>query len=298
MLLAAILLGTLAALFAALFFLQRANLRKARRELEAINREGGNRRLHLASPDREMESLFEAINQTLDQRQTEEIHHALAGKELRRQIANISHDLRTPLTSIIGYLQLAQDSRTTPEERAHAMEVVSARTRSLQTLIGGFYELSRLDANEYDLHPAPVDLSVILSAQLAAFYDDFTGKRLEMHVEVPEHLPAVWADADAAQRIFANLLQNILRYAHSEVWVTARAGTAVTTVFANDTQLLKKEDIPHIFDRFYTGDQMRSGHSTGLGLAIVKRLAEQMGCEVTASLEGSRFAISIRWKNS
>lgn len=298
MIAAVVLLGALAALFAALFFLQRANLRKARRELAHINREGGNGRLRLASPDREMEALIEAINQTLDQRQAEGIQHVLAEKELRRQIANISHDLRTPLTSIIGYLQLAQDSRTTPEERAHAMEVVGARTRSLQTLIGGFYELSRLDANEYDLHLAAVDLSVILSAQLAAFYDDFTGKRLKMHVEVPEHLPAVWADADAAQRIFANLLQNILRYAHSEVWVTARAGAVVTTVFANDTQLLDKEDIPHIFERFYTGDQTRSGHNTGLGLAIVKRLAEQMGCEVAASLEGDRFAISIRWKNS
>lgn len=292
----AIVCGALAAVFAALFLLQRRNLRKARRALTQINREGGNRRLHLSSPDREIEALVEAVNQTLDQRQSEEIKHRIAEKELRRQIANISHDLRTPLTSILGYLQLAQEERISEEERAHAMGVIGARTRSLQTLISGFYDLSRLDANEYDVNLQQIDLGGLLCAQLASFYDDFTQKNLCMHVDVPERLPLVLADADAAQRIFGNLLQNVLRYAQSEVWITARAEPYVTTVFSNDTSLLAQEDVPHVFDRFYTGDQMRSGHNTGLGLAIVRRLAEQMGCEITASLEGERFSISIIWK--
>ena len=85
-----------------------------------------------------MEALFEEINRALDRRQSEEIQHMLAEKELRRQIANISHDLRTPLTSIIGYLQLAQADGTSTEERTHALEVIGARTRSLQMLISGF----------------------------------------------------------------------------------------------------------------------------------------------------------------
>lgn len=296
MMLMIILSGALAAVFAALFLLQRGNIRKACRDLRQINREGGNCRLHLSSPDRDMEALFEAVNQTLDQRQSEEIKHMLAEKELRRQIANISHDLRTPLTSILGYLQLAQEAQTSEEERTHAMEVIAARTRSLQTLISGFYDLSRLDANEYDVELRQVDLGGILCAQLAAFYDDFTQKNLRMHVDVPERLSPVLADADAAQRIFVNLLQNVLRYAESEVWITARADTYVTTVFSNDTHSLAQEDVSHVFDRFYTGDQMRSGHNTGLGLAIVKRLAEQMDCEITASLNKNRFSIEILWK--
>lgn len=297
MMLTAVLCGALAAGFSALFLLQRRNIRRARKDLTQINKDGGNRRLHLSSPDGEMEALFEAINRTLDQRQSEEIKHMLAEKELRRQIANISHDLRTPLTSILGYLQLAQDGQLSEEERAHAMEVIGARTRSLQTLISGFYDLSRLDANEYDVELRQIDLGGVLCAQLAAFYDDFTLKNLNMHVDVPEHLPLVLADADAAQRIFVNLLQNVLRYAESEVRVTARADAAVTTVFSNDTNLLAPADVPHVFDRFYTGDQMRSGRNTGLGLAIVKRLAEQMGCEITASLDGNRFSIQILWKS-
>ena len=213
MMLVTILFGALAALFAALFFLQRANLRRACRELRQINQEGGTRRLHLSSPDGEMEALFEEINRALDRRQSEEIQHMLAEKELRRQIANISHDLRTPLTSIIGYLQLAQADGTSTEERTHALEVIGARTRSLQMLISGFYDLSRLDANEYSLNLQQVDLGRSLCAQLASFYDDFTRKNLVMHVDVPQRLPLVLADEDAAQRIFVNLLQNVLRYA-------------------------------------------------------------------------------------
>ena len=298
MMLVTILFGALAALFAALFFLQRANLRRACRELRQINQEGGTRRLHLSSPDGEMEALFEEINRALDRRQSEEIQHMLAEKELRRQIANISHDLRTPLTSIIGYLQLAQADGTSTEERTHALEVIGARARSLQMLISGFYDLSRLDANEYSLNLQQVDLGRSLCAQLASFYDDFTRKNLVMHVDVPQHLPLVLADEDAAQRIFVNLLQNVLRYAESEVWVAvcAGAGTTITTVFTNDTSLVSQEDVPHVFERFYTGDQTRSGHNTGIGLAIVKRLAEQMGCEVSASLAGNRFSISVSWK--
>ena len=269
MMLVTILFGALAALFAALFFLQRANLRRACRELRQINQEGGTRRLHLSSPDGEMEALFEEINRALDRRQSEEIQHMLAEKELRRQIANISHDLRTPLTSIIGYLQLAQADGTSTEERTHALEVIGARTRSLQMLISGFYDLSRLDANEYSLNLQQVDLGRSLCAQLASFYDDFTRKNLVMHVDVPQRLPLVLADEDAAQRIFVNLLQNVLRYAESEVWVAVRAGTTITTVFTNDTSLVSQEDVPHVFDRFYTGDQTRSGHNTGIGLASI-----------------------------
>lgn len=91
-------------------------------------------------------------------------------------IANISHDRCTPLTSIIGYLQLAQADGTSTEERTHALEVIGARTRSLQMLISGFYDLSRLDANEYSLNLQQVDLGRSLCAQLASFYDDFTAK--------------------------------------------------------------------------------------------------------------------------
>ena len=242
-----------------------------------------------------MEALFEEINRALDRRQSEEIQHMLAEKELRRQIANISHDLRTPLTSIIGYLQLAQADGTSTEERAHALEVIGARTRSLQMLISGFYDLSRLDANEYSLNLQQVDLgrsSVHSSPLFMMIYP----QNLVMHVDVPQRLPLVLADEDAAQRIFVNLLQNVLRYAESEVWVAVRAGTTITTVFTNDTSLVSQEDVPHVFDRFYTGDQTRSGHNTGIGLAIVKRLAEQMGCEVSASLAGNRFSISVSWK--
>ena len=80
--------------------------------------------------------------------------------------------------------------------------------------------------------------------------------------------------------------------------MTGRTDAYVSTVFTNDTHLLTQEDVPHVFDRFYTGDQMRSGRNTGLGLAIVKRLAEQMGCEITASLDGNRFSITVIWSNS
>lgn len=272
---------------------QRLNLRAANRQLRAILRGDADSRLRLSAPNRGWERLLRSINDLLDARQRDLAAHAQLEQDLRRQIANISHDLRTPLTSVLGYLQLLQAADCTPGEREQYLQIIEARARALQSLVAGFYDLSRLEAGEVRFDWAQVRLDALLREQLASLYYDLVNRGLEPDLTVPEDLPPVRADAAAANRIIANLLHNALRHGENGVLriVLAREGELIAVRLTNPASHLTAEDVQHLFDRFYTADRMRTGLGTGLGLAIVRSLVLQMGGEVQASLHGGLLTI-------
>ena len=215
---------------------------------------------------------------------------------IRQQIANISHDLRTPLTSILGYLQLLEGDSLTVEERREYLGIVRGRAKALQSLITSFYDLSRLEGGEYPLSREKVDLYHVLSELVAEFYNDFEQSGFDMTVELAPGLPAVTADPAGVLRVFTNLIRNALEHGEGRMEIRLyQEGGQVVSRFSNETHALTAEDVPHVFDRFFTSDKMRTGRNTGLGLAIVKALAGQMDCRAEAALEGDMFAITLRW---
>lgn len=292
---AAALLGVLCLFLSLRVYTAERALKGAARQLR--EQSGSSARLLMAAPNRAAEDLIAAVNGLLEARQADEAKFRGREQELRRQIANISHDLRTPLTSILGYLQLLEDFHLSEEERRSYLNVVEGRAKSLQELIASFYDLSRLEGGEFPLSKEPVDLVQTLSGLLASFYNDLTGAGLDVHVDFPERLPPVLGDPSAIQRIFTNLIRNTLDHGEGrlEIRLFLDRG-AVVSAFSNDAQDMAPEDVSRVFDRFFTADKMRTGRNTGLGLAIVKALAEQMGCQPRALLDGGRFTILIRWK--
>ena len=269
------------------------------RDIRACARQlrSGRPRVSMAAPNAAAEELLTAINELLDLREREEGDYRRQEKAIRQQIANISHDLRTPLTSILGYLQLLEGDTLTPEERREYLGIVQGRAKTLQSLIVSFYDLSRLEGGEYPLARERVDLYHVLSQLVAEFYNDFEGSGFQMTVELQEGLPPVMADPAGVLRIFTNLIRNALEHGRTRMSILLRReGGQVVSTFANDAPGLTQEDVDHVFDRFYTADKMRTGQSTGLGLAIVKALAERMGHSVSAGLEGDLFQVSVRWQ--
>ena len=251
--------------------------------IEAIKREQNTKTLY---------ELNARLNEEKNAIQLEADREAIRGNILRA----VSHDLRTPLTSILGYLQLLEDPGLTEGERREYLAVIAGRARTLQSLITSFYDLSRLEGGEYLLQREKVDLYASLSGLLAAFYNDFTDRGFDMEVELAEGLPQVWADAGAVLRIFTNLIRNALEHGEGRMEIRLyQEGGQVVSRFSNETHALTAEDVPHVFDRFFTSDKMRTGRNTGLGLAIVKALAGQMDCRAEAALEGDMFAITLRW---
>ena len=276
---------------------QHRALRSAAEQLKELERTGSSARLRLAVPNRAAEELLQEGNALLEARRTDQAAWREQEKSLRRQISNVSHDLRTPLTSILGYLQLLEDPALPEEERREYLAIIENRSKALQSLITSFYELSRLEGGEYPLEQVPVNLHASLSGLLAAFYNDFMDKGFDMTVELEEGLPPVLADEGAVLRVFTNLIRNALDHGQGRMEVRLyREGEQVVSLFRNETADLTAEDVPHVFDRFFTSDKMRTGRNTGLGLAIVKALAERMGCRVTAELRDGFFALYVFWR--
>lgn len=256
-------------------------------------------RLRLYSPDEKLEELLAQINGLLEDKERETRILRSREESLRRQIANVSHDLRTPLTSILGYLQLMGREDISSEEYRHCLEIVEGRAKVLQDLITSFYDLSRIEGGEYPLELQRVDLRRCLEPLLAGFYEDFEQAGFQVTVELMEDPPAVSADPGAVTRILTNLIGNALKHGSKTLDIRLyQEGRTLVTAFSNDAPELTQEDLPRVFERFYTADQMRTGQNTGLGLAIVKALAEQMGHAAFAELKDGVFTVGVRWSVS
>jgi len=291
-----VVLAVLLCICVVLLLLKQKNIDSAQEQLHQINVTHTNGRVQLTSPDRGLERLFIQVNAALDARQAADADYRNKERQLRGQIANISHDLRTPLTAIRGYLQLLQNPACTQEERENYLSIIEKRSQALQTLITNFYDLSRVESGEYQLSLASVDLYAVLCELIAGFYNAFSEQNLEVQPDLEENLPLIPADKDAVVRVFSNLLQNALQHARGELSIRQyRQANIVVTQFCNPATGLTEQDMEHLFDRFYMADRVRSGQNTGLGLCIVKKLVEHMGHTVTASMENGRFCITIQW---
>lgn len=299
MLILTVLLGIIAVVFAVLWYLSRINLKHAVEELRRIRAGQTGRRLRLSSPDQRLEALIAEVNHLLDDQQRAEQAHRQSEKERRDEIANISHDLRTPLTSILGYLQLLKQDNCTPSERQEYLQISENRAKSLQALLSGFYDLSRLEAGGYPLEIEPLDPAGILFQMAADYYGDFLEAGMEPVLLIPQTMPLIYADRQGITRVFQNLTQNALKHGGETLTISRREEPDTLSIcFANPAPELTKEDCARIFDRFFTADRMRTGQNTGLGLAIVKTLCQKMGGQVSASLENGVLTLETRWKKS
>ena len=239
MLIVCILLALLCAGLAFWVWAQRRSLREAAYRLRALEDTGSTARVRLAVPNSAAEELLDEVNRLLELRQADRAAYQARERALRQQIANVSHDLRTPLTSILGYLQLLEDPGLTEGERREYLAVIAGRARTLQSLITSFYDLSRLEGGEYLLQREKVDLYASLSGLLAAFYNDFTDRGFDMEVELAEGLPQVWADAGAVLRIFTNLIRNALEHGEGRMEIRLyQEGGQVVSRFSNETHAL------------------------------------------------------------
>jgi signal transduction histidine kinase len=284
-------------IFITLYLLSIKEIKRITEQLEHINSVKTNSKILLSYSNKQLRGLAQGIDKSLEEKQKSEIEYKRMDKELRQAIGNMSHDLRTPLTSIMGYIQLIEDGKTSENDKKQYINIVKKRAESLQILINSFYDMSRLEANEYKFDLKPVNISSILCDIIASFYNDFLNRKIEPVIDIDENAPKVTVDENGVRRIVSNLIQNMLRYGNSFVSISSKQVNGdVVTIFQNDAPNITGEDIPRLFERFFTADRTRSGGSTGLGLAITKQLVEQMGHKIRAELYQGKLSIIIEWK--
>ena len=263
------------------------SIRGLRRELaEIIENLEDNRIVKLDSPHRELEELETVLNHTLEQVRKERISYEKREREFQKQLEDLSHDLRTPLTAIQGYLKLMDQGVPGNEEKEY-LAVIQRRTSNLRHLVDQFYDFSTLLSGDYKMDLREVDFGRMCREQLLGSFSQLEDAGIEVKVQIPEKPVLILADENALARIVGNLLQNAVRYAkkHLEIEIkelkVSETEKNVILTFAHATENLTAETAELLFQRFYTGEQARSQGGTGLGLAIARRLAEQMGGAMT-----------------
>ena len=248
------------------------------------------------SIDKDVENLVENINLIFDSRQKVVAEKKKKEEELRASISNMSHDLRTPLTSIMGYIQMIKSEKASDDDKKEYMDIVEKRTRSLQQLITSFYDLSRIEGNEYNFKYAKINLNSILCENIALFYNDFINNNIEPIIEIEEGIKEIISDEGAITRIFSNLIGNMIKHGKNFVKITLKQeNDVIITEFINKATNLTEENVDKLFDRFYTADNSRSDKNTGLGLYITRILVEKLGHNIKANLKEDNLVISIAW---
>lgn len=273
-----------------------------KREFRRINKEIINNldeyiNLKTTSIDKDVENLIQSINLIFDSKQKIVAEKKENEEKLRASITNISHDLRTPLTSIIGYLQMIKSEKQSEGDKKEYIEIVERRTKSLQQLINSFYDLSRIEGNEYKFNYKKVNLSNVLCENIAVFYNDFINNNIEPIIEVEENIKEIISDNVAISRIFSNLIGNMIKHGGNFVKITLKQeDNLIVTEFINNVTEVTEENLDKLFDRFYTVDNSMSDKNTGLGLYITKILVERLGYFIDAKIEEENLIIRIVWE--
>ena len=266
----------------------RHSLREAAEELDEKLRTDTNTLISISSGDRAMQSLVTHINRQLQALRRERLRLHSGNAELTAAVTNISHDLRTPLTALCGYLDLLEQEPQTGAA-ARYLAVIRERTDAMRALTEELFRYSVLTATADDLHMEPVCLNDVLEQSLAAAYGALSVRGITPSVRMPEEKLVRTLDAAALRRVFDNILSNAAKYSDGDLTVTLSPDGSVT--FSNHASALSRVEAARLFDRFYTVDSARG--STGLGLSIAKLLTEKLHGTISADYENEKLRICI-----
>ena len=284
-----LILAALAAVAAALavhLLSLRASLKEAARELDEKLKTDTNTLLSISSGDRTMRALAAQINVQLQALRRARLKLQNGDAELKTAVTNISHDLRTPLTAICGYLDLLEQEPLSDEARRY-LAVIRERTDAMRGLTEEMFRYSVIAATAEELRMEPVSLNDVLEQSLAGFYGALTARGIAPEIQMPDHAVVRRLDAAALRRIFDNILINAVKYSDGDLDVALHPDGSV--VFSNRAQALSRVQAERLFDRFFTLETARN--ATGLGLSIARLLVEQMGGAISAEYAGGRLRI-------
>ena len=301
-------LGILSILLFILLFLIKKEIRSVKRQLQE-RRNGVEKPIALVLIDRDLMELAAEINLNQSIQKGNKLSILKRERQLKESISNLSHDLRTPLTSMTGYLQLLQKTELTEEQREY-LGISVTRGRYLQTLIHDFYDISLLeDLEEQETMPVleRIHLDPVLTDAVLSFTNQFKEKNMTPSIQFSDQLAYVRADEVMLKRILTNLVSNALRYGSEELAVRISCdafvdshgdfvdscGDFVEVEFENKIRNGETIEADRLFDKFYTANSSRSHSGSGLGLYIVKVLAEKMGGGVSAGVRDGRVVIRL-----
>lgn len=263
-----------------LFFMQR-ELKRLRKELSIILKENTNGVMHTEFSSKEIKKLVQTINQQIAFVKQKESMVEHQNQQFTKMIRNISHDLRTPLTSALGYIDILQKSDCSEEEKLKNLKIIEERLQRLSELIDSFFEFAKIISDEGNIQMDVINVVAVLEKSISNHYEDFSSAKRMIQFHTSKRKISMISNETMLLRVFDNLIRNAYKHSRGDLEIKVKTGKEMTILFQNEL-LYPGLDVDKIFDEFYTIDISRTRGNTGLGLAIAKEFVEQLGGHISA----------------
>lgn len=274
----------------AYIFSLRSALKETARELNEKMNTDTNTLISISSADRAICNLACEINKQLSRLREERLKLQYGNAELKSAVTGISHDLRTPLTAICGYLDLMEQEELS-QKGAQYLAIIRERTEAMRNLTEELFKYSVISDSAEELRAEPVSLNDILERSLAGLYSVLADRGIVPSIEMPQQPVERMLDKSALRRIFDNVLSNAAKYSDGDL--TVRLTKYGEIIFENSAAGLDVVRTEQLFDRFFTVNTASGG--TGLGLSIAKLLTEKMGGSITAEFCKGKLSVRIKF---
>lgn len=251
-------------------------------------RQDTNTLIDVSCRDKDMVSLADTLNKDLALIRELRHRYTQGDIELKNAIVNISHDLRTPLTAICGYLELLEETEN-PNEAKKYLAIIKHRTKTLKQLVDELFNYSVVTSQEEKLNLEKVSLNSALEESIAEYYVALQKRDITPELKITNKKIERTLDKTALSRILLNILSNAVKYSDGDLQIELNDSGVIS--FSNTASSLDETQVKKLFNRFYTVENART--STGLGLSIARTLVERMNGEISATYSNSKLTISI-----
>ncbi len=283
-----------------IFFMKR-ELGRVEKSIRHIKDSDSNRLVHSEIAIKELDRLIGEINNVISEAKEAKVDYKNKSEQLKKMITNISHDLRTPLTSALGYIDIMLTSyRMTDLQRQGKnyelkdLKIVKERLERLEELINSFFEFTKDEFVNASITVEDVNVIRVLEESIAHYFDDFNNKnRRIIFNDYPIRL-VLKSNREILLRIFDNIIGNAYKHSEYDLHITVKQEEKIRLIFTNKL-MYANIDVDHIFDEFYTYDISRQKGNTGLGLAIVKQLVQRLDGVVYAKAEDNNLSIVVEF---
>ncbi|MEC3658612.1 sensor histidine kinase [Bacillus velezensis] len=281
----------------------RTEIKYIRNKLRKVVNEETGERLLLNTEDKYIKSLLIQINRLLDHNQKIKGNYNSIELSMRKMLSNISHDLKTPLTVILGYIEIINNDKSLTSEKVMSLlKTVNLKTVEVLALINRFFELVKLESGDKKLNSSRIDICEVSRKIILDYYEILISKEFEVVIDIPDDSVFVSGDEDAIERVLNNLITNAIQYGSDGKMVGLKIRITDNDVFVEISDKGKGINEMHkdrVFERMYTLEDSRNTNyqGSGLGLTITKRLVEQMEGSISLNsvpFKETTFSVRLR----
>lgn len=275
------------------YILYRRQVKAICRQLRFMENDMTNHKLRTDLTDKEIVELAELINDMCEVHNKKEVTLLNKDKRLKETLTSVSHDIRTPLTSLKGYFELLM-SEEDVEKKLQYAGVMSERMDNLSDLLDELFTYTKLQNQDYKLDMEEHDITKLVLETIFSFYEIFKQKGYEPVLDIDEKSHKIMCSDVAVKRVISNIIKNALVHGIGDIKISYGV-VDKQLLFTCENSLAHHDnmDVSQVFERFYKADKSRNEKSTGLGLAIAKEMVEKMDGHIEARLEDRRFIIEV-----